>query len=146
MTVLTPERRAELLAAGEPDELIPLAERLIADGTLGEVSVLTGPDVGMVMMTVREPVAEQRFHLGEVLVTQCRVEVAGATGWCVRGGDDRVTTLAAALLDGAAAAGLPAASEEIAELCLTIEARQAERTAREWAELEPTIVAFEELT
>jgi alpha-D-ribose 1-methylphosphonate 5-triphosphate synthase subunit PhnG len=139
------DRRAELLAAGEPTELVPLAERLVTDGTLGEVNVLSGPEVGMVMLTVREPVAEHRFQLGEVLVTQCTVEVAGATGWCVRGGDDRVSTLAAALLDGAAAAELPAATE-IRELCLAIEARLAERSAQEWAELEPTVVAFEELT
>jgi alpha-D-ribose 1-methylphosphonate 5-triphosphate synthase subunit PhnG len=117
----------------------------VDSGELGDVTVLAGPEVGMVMMQVREPVVEERFYLGEVLVTSCTVEVAGATGWCVRAGDDRVATLAAALLDGAAAARLPAANE-VETLCRTIEDRRVRARAAEWAELEPTIVAFEELT
>lgn len=139
----TPDQRAELLAAAEPYEVVPVAERLVE--SRGDVAILAGPEVGMVMMQVREPVVEERFYLGEVLVTSCTVEVAGATGWCVRAGDDRVTTLAAALLDGAAAAALPEA-EEVETLCQAIADRRERAQAAEWAALEPTIVAFEELT
>lgn len=142
---MTGERRAELLAAASPDELLPIAERLLDTGELGHPRVVHPPEVGMVMLTVREPVAEERFHLGEVLVTRCMVEVAGATGWSMRAGDDRVATLAAALLDAAALAGLPSAPE-IDALCVAIAERRRREDAAEWAELSATQVAFEELT
>jgi alpha-D-ribose 1-methylphosphonate 5-triphosphate synthase subunit PhnG len=142
---MTGERRAELLAAASPDELLPIAERLLDTGELGRPRVVHPPEVGMVMLTVREPVAEERFHLGEVLVTRCMVEVAGSTGWSMRAGDDRVATLAAALLDAAALAGLPSAPE-INALCAAIAERRRREDAAEWAELSATQVAFEELT
>jgi alpha-D-ribose 1-methylphosphonate 5-triphosphate synthase subunit PhnG len=142
---MTRERRTELLAAAAPDELVPLAERLLDAGELGRPGVVHPPEVGMVMLTVREPVAEERFHLAEVLVTRCTVEVAGATGWSMRGGDDRMATLAAALLDAAAVAGLPAAAE-VDALCAAVAERRAREEAAEWAEIVPTRVAFEELT
>ncbi|MEW2359298.1 phosphonate C-P lyase system protein PhnG [Spirillospora sp. NPDC029432] len=137
-------RRARLLAAAEPGELVPAAERLLDGGALGTPRVIHPPEVGMVMLQVREPVAEERFYLGEVLVTQCTVEVAGATGWSMRGGDDRVAALAAALLDAAAAAGLPEAAR-VEEVCAAVAARQAAEDAAEWAALAPTVVEFEEL-
>lgn len=143
--VITREARAELLAAATPDELLPLAERLLQSGDLGEPTVLHPPETGMVMLTVREPVAEERFHLGEVLVTSCTVEVAGTAGWCMRGGVDRVATLAAALLDAAAAAGLPAAGD-VHALCAAVAERREREDAAEWAEVSMTRVAFEELT
>ncbi|WP_345560663.1 phosphonate C-P lyase system protein PhnG [Nonomuraea rosea] len=142
---MTREERAELLAAATPDELLPLAERLLQSGDLGEPTVLHPPQTGMVMLTVREPVAEERFHLGEVLVTSCTVEVAGAAGWSMRGGDDRVAALAAALLDAAAAAGLPAAGD-VHALCAAVAERRAGEEAAEWDEVSATRVAFEELT
>ncbi|TYB68982.1 phosphonate C-P lyase system protein PhnG [Nonomuraea sp. PA05] len=143
--VITREERAGLLAAATSEELLPLAERLLHTGELGEPTVLHRPEVGMVMLTVREPVAEERFHLGEVLVTSCTVEVAGAAGWCMRGGDDRVAALAAALLDAAAEAGLPAA-DDVHALCAAVAERRAREDAAEWAEVSMTRVAFEELT
>lgn len=142
---MTRERRAELLAAASPDELLPVAERLLDAGELGRPRVVHPPEVGMVMLTVREPVAEERFHLAEVLVTRCMVEVADATGWSMRAGDDRVAALAAALLDAAATAGLPAGAE-IDALCAEVAERQRRDDAAEWAELSATRVAFEELT
>jgi alpha-D-ribose 1-methylphosphonate 5-triphosphate synthase subunit PhnG len=142
---LSREERAELLAAATSDELVPLAERLLRAGDLGEPSVVHPPEVGMVMMTVREPVAEERFHLGEVLVTRCTVEVAGAAGWSMRGGDDRVAALVAVLLDAAAVVGLPSAAE-VGLLCSAVAERRAREDAAEWAEVSATRVAFEELT
>ncbi|WP_214319798.1 phosphonate C-P lyase system protein PhnG [Nonomuraea sediminis] len=141
--VLSRAMRTELLAAATSDELLPLAERLIDE--VGEPSVVHPPEVGMVMLTVREPVAEDRFHLGEVLVTRCTVELAGATGWSMRGGDDRVAALAAAILDAAAAADLPAAAE-VEALCRAVAERRAREDAAEWAEVATTRVAFEELS
>lgn len=143
--VMSRDRRAELLAAAAHDEVVSLAERLLAAGALGDPLVVHAPETGMVMLQVREPVAEERFYLGEVLVTRCTVEVAGATGWCMRGDGDRVAAMAGALLDAAAAARLPE-TPEVEDLCEQVANRRAAEDAAEWSELAPTTVNFEELT
>jgi alpha-D-ribose 1-methylphosphonate 5-triphosphate synthase subunit PhnG len=140
--VPTPERRAELLAATDAAPLVALAERCLEDGD--DPVVVRGPEVGMVMLTVREPVARERFHLAEVLVTRAEVELDGVRGWSMRPGDDRVATLAAAVLDAEVEAGRPLAGA-VLELCAVTERARAAADAAEWAELEPTAVAFEEL-
>jgi alpha-D-ribose 1-methylphosphonate 5-triphosphate synthase subunit PhnG len=142
---LTREERCDLLAAAEHEEIVPLAERLLADGSAPAPTVVKAPETGMVVLQVREPVEDSRFYLGEVLVTECEVEVGGVAGWSMREGDDRVAALAAALLDAVAAAGLPATAE-IDALCDRIAERRAASDAAEWAEIRSTTVAFEELT
>ena len=79
---LTVERRAALLARSAPNQVVALAEDVVA--VTGLPKVLAGPDVGMVMMQVHEPVAAERFHLGEVVVTSAEVDLAGARGWSMR--------------------------------------------------------------
>lgn len=138
---LTAEERASLLGHARPDELIALADRITAGGGC---QVTVQPEVGTVLLQVREPVAGERFHLTEVLVTQAEVAVHGAEGWAMRVGDDRLATLAAAICDGAAEAGHQLAGE-VAQLCATTaQARVAERAA-ERDRIAPTTVRFEEL-
>ncbi len=140
----TRERRCELLAAAAHEDIVPLAERLLADGALPEPTVLKSPETGMVVLQVREPVEETRFYLGEVLVTECSVDVAGVPGWCMRPGDDRVAALAGALLDAIAAADGPATAE-IDALCAAVAERRASKDAAEWADVTATTIVFEEL-
>ena len=135
-------RRAELLAAADGQVVMELADRCLADADPPDL--IAGPDTGMVMMTVREPVETIRFHLGEVLVTRAEVVHRGSRGWSMRMGEDKAATLAAAICDAEAEAGGPQRSE-VAALCqLTAERLDAERS-EEWAELAPTIVHFEEM-
>jgi alpha-D-ribose 1-methylphosphonate 5-triphosphate synthase subunit PhnG len=131
------------LAVAEPDELRVLADACLDDGV--DVRVLVGPEVGCVSTQVREPVAGERFLIGDVLACRAEVELAGQRGWAMRLGDDRASVLAAAGLDAEAAAARPRAAD-VDELCRAVARRQADRDEREWAELAPTIVAFEELT
>lgn len=138
----TRERRAELLAAAEPSELVALADRCLDHGA--DPVVLAAPEVGLVVLQVREPVAEERFNLGEVLVTRSEVEVDGARGWSMRMGDDQAAALAGALCDAEIEGGRPLAGE-VEALCRAVEARQTAAAAAEWAELAPTEVRFEEL-
>lgn len=139
---LTTERRAELLARANTGEVIDLAERCITE--LGEPTVLVAPEIGLVMLQVREPVCEERFHLGEVVVTRCEVQLGGSLGWCMRPGVDRVAALAAAVLD-AVAGGVGPLALEVDELCRrTADEHERARNA-EWAALAPTEVTFEEL-
>ncbi|MGH3984780.1 MAG: phosphonate C-P lyase system protein PhnG, partial [Pseudonocardiaceae bacterium] len=98
----TREQRAALLAAAEPAELIALADELLADGD--DAEVLVAPEVGCVTAQVREPVAAQRFLLGDVLTVRAEVAVGGIRGWAMRLGDDRAAVLAAAVCDARAEA------------------------------------------
>jgi alpha-D-ribose 1-methylphosphonate 5-triphosphate synthase subunit PhnG len=135
------EERAELLAHAAPPDLVALADRITAGA---DVRVDAQPQVGMVVLEVREPVAQERFHLTEVLVTEARVTVDGAPGWAMRTGDDRLAALAAAVCDGAAEAG-HALTGEVHALCSATAARRAAEDAAEQARVAPTAVAFEEL-
>lgn len=142
-TTAAREARAELLAAATPEELADMAERLIADG-LADLVVVKPPKTGLVVMQVREPVADERFYLGEVLVTECTVDLGGVLGWAMRAGDDRVAVLAAAVLDAVATAGHPAAAQ-VAELCDRVAARREAARDAEWDEIAATVVEFEDL-
>lgn len=135
-------RRCELLALAASDELRLLADDLIVEH--GRPIVTTPPETGLAMMQVREPVARDRFHLGEVLVTRAEVDWHGATGWAMRIGTDRLAALAAAMCDAAAEID-PSSCERIDALCDAVAEREQQRSDREWAELLTTRVAFEEL-
>jgi len=136
-------QRCGLLAEADAEELRELADACLADGA--EVRVLVAPEVGCISTQVREPVAGERFLIGDVLACRAEVGLAGHRGWAMRLGDDRAAVLAAAVLDAEAEAGRPMAAA-VDELCHTVAHRLADRHDREWAELAPTIVEFEELT
>lgn len=133
---------ASLLAASDPEVLLAVADRCLGDGTAPEI--VSGPEVGMVLLTVREPTQSLRFHLGEVLVTRTEVTHRGERGWSMFMGDERPASLAAAICDAEVAAGGPC-SDAVLELCATTEATAAADRAAEWAELTPTIVDFKEI-
>lgn len=135
--------RAELLAVAESGAVVELAESCLAE--FGDPVLVAPPEVGLVVMQVREPVGAERFHLGEVVVTRAEVEIAGARGWAMRLGNDRVATLAAAVCDAVAANGGRLAGD-VASLCETTRRRRAEAAADEWRDIARTIVNFEELT
>ena len=136
-------QRCGLLAEAEAGELRELADGCLADGA--DVRVLVAPEVGCVSTQVREPVAGERFLIGDILACRAEVELAGHRGWAMRLGDDRAAVLAAAVLDAEAEAGRPMAAA-VDALCHAVARRLADRHDREWAELAPTIVEFEELT
>lgn len=140
---LTVTERAELLAIAAAEAVAELAEACLAE--FGDPILVAPPEVGLVVMQVREPVCDERFHLGEVVVTRAEVEVAGARGWAMRLGNDRVATLAAAVCDAVAANG-GALAADVALLCESTKRRQAEQQAAEWNDIASTIVSFEELT
>ncbi|MEO1063268.1 MAG: phosphonate C-P lyase system protein PhnG [Actinomycetota bacterium] len=140
-TTIDRERRVELLAALDRDPLVALADRCL--GRVDPV-IVQEPEVGMVMLPVREPVAHERFYLGEVLVTRAEVEIDGHRGWSMRMGDDRAATLAAAICDAVVESGGPEAAD-VVELCRWSAESAAAAERAEWAELSETEVTFEEL-
>jgi alpha-D-ribose 1-methylphosphonate 5-triphosphate synthase subunit PhnG len=136
------ERRADLLAIADRDELIALAERCVA--MVPELVVNRSPEVGTILLEVREPIAHDRFYLGEVLACQAEVSIGSSHGWSMRLGDDRLATLAAAVCDAVAEVRGPFC-DAVLDLCERTAVDQAAERTAEWAELEPTVVAFEEL-
>lgn len=138
---MTPEERGELLAVAQVDALISVAEECLRNDPT--VTVGAAPTVGTVVLQVREPVALERFHLADVMVTTATVSNGRAAGWSMRLGDDPAGALAAAICDVEAAADGPLAAKVMALCEQTRQAKQAER-AEEWALIAPTEVRFEE--
>lgn len=138
--MLTRDLRIELLAAAPRQDLLDLADHILKRPVTPVI--LLGPEVGLVMMQVREPVCEERFFLGEVLVTRAEVALSGTHGWAMRMGEDREATLAAAILD-AEAERHGDATDRIVGLCFAVKDNLRMSREREWAEIAPTEVRFD---
>lgn len=141
-TEISREERLALLASASSEDLIDAADACLAAAS--SFAVVTPPAVGCVPAQVREPVLRQRFFLGDVLACTAEVEFDGTRGWAMRLGDDRAAALAMAVLDAAAACS-PELARDVDALCARAAERARAADAAEWAEISPTIVAFEEL-
>lgn len=137
-----PVRVSSELNQADPDDVIALASTCLADDP--DVTVTKPPQVGVVVTQVREPVAEQRFLLGDVMASQAEVRRRGEYGWAARLGSDTLATLGAAVLAAEYAAAGPRRAE-IEALVDRTERLRAEHRAAEWERLAPTIVEFEEI-
>lgn len=135
-------RRCELLAAADQQPLLEVADACLAD--VAPPQAVFGPEVGSLVLTVREPVEATRFQLADVLVTRSEVVHRGAQGWAMRMGDDRAGALAAAICDAEVEADGPGRAR-VVQLCHSTARRLARERQREWERLRPTIVDFEEM-
>jgi alpha-D-ribose 1-methylphosphonate 5-triphosphate synthase subunit PhnG len=130
------------LAMIEAAELISLASACVADAP--DIVVTRPPTIGSIVAQVREPVAEQRFILADVLACQAEVMMRGHQGWAMRMGSDRLATLAAAVCAAEFESAGPHQTE-IVELCVAGQRRRTETRAAEWQRLAPSVVEFEEI-
>lgn len=138
------DRRIELLAAAPAERLVALGERAVrAVGP--RLQLIRPPETGSVVLQVREPVADERFYLSDVLVTRAEVALDDVRGWSMRLGDDRLSALAAAVLDAVAETDDLSLAGEVRQLCAEVEHQVEEERRREWQELSATIVQFEKL-
>ncbi|WP_026927833.1 phosphonate C-P lyase system protein PhnG [Granulicoccus phenolivorans] len=137
-------RSSSLLAAAPTDDLVALADRALATAPLAPLEVVRPPEVGSVLMQVREPIARTRFHLADLLVSSAEVRLAGQPGWAMRAGADLRGALAQAVCEAELARRGPLA-EEIAALLDRVETAQQQARAAEWQRLQPTAVTFEEV-
>ena len=133
--------RCETLAQVSPDDAQRLAQSIL-DGSLGEVQIIIPPTVGMLMARAVDGARAETFNLGEVLVSEARVSIAGHQGWSMVMGANTEHALAAAIVDAGLEAGHACSatvSAELERLAVELELRQA-------AELDivaPTRVCFE---
>ncbi|MFB6453585.1 phosphonate C-P lyase system protein PhnG [Bradyrhizobium tunisiense] len=96
-------RLLETLARGDAGQVKTFAEELLPE--LGAVEVLKSRS-GLVMLPMRDTVRGADFHLGEVLVSEAHVRLAGAEGYGMVVGRDLEHAMAMALIDAATFAGV----------------------------------------
>lgn len=99
--MLTRRKRTEVLVEGDRRVAMDLAARIESETPVEQV---VAPRQGLVMNQVRETARNARFYLGEALMTECRVRVAGADGLGVVLGADSELSRALAVIDAAYAA------------------------------------------
>ena len=78
--------------------------------------VVKAPEKSLAMIRVREPVQESLFYLGEIIVCEAIVDLAGKKGVAVLMGDDFDKVLDMAVIDAACNAGVFAAYDELEAL------------------------------
>lgn len=133
--------RCELLSAMPELDALRLAE-LVTDDSLGDVQIITPPTVGMVMARARDGAKGEVFNLGEVLVTEARVSVAGHEGWGMVMGGSLDQALAVAIVDAALEAG-HVNRAAVEEQLVAFAAQMQVEALSEWERVAPTRVEFD---
>lgn len=120
--------------------------RCLAEKAAGnrEILFLKKPEKTMVLLSVKEPVKQSLFYLGEMLAVHCIVELSGVRGAAVLAGDDFSKAEAAAVLDAAHSGAFGEFSAIEPELLLLDEARQKE-AGKQTAKVKETQVRFQAL-
>jgi len=117
--------------------------RSLAEKAAGgrELLFLKKPEKTMVLLSVKEPVRQSLFYLGEMLAVHCIVELAGVRGASVLAGDDFSKAESAAVLDAAHSGGFSEFALVEPELLRLDEARQKE-AGKQTAAIKETQVRF----
>lgn len=139
--MLEREQRAEAISLADPDRLIALADELLQGMDVG---VSRGPAVGLLMIRAEEPSERLAFNFAEITVSEAEVSVDGTRGYAMVLGLHPEMALAGAIVDAALETSHPRSKEIERELVLTLELAALERR-RQWAEVAPTMVKFEEM-
>ncbi len=96
----------------------------------GPPRIVAGPETGVVVLSVQEPVEQLEMLLADVLVTRAEVLHRDQVGWSMRMGTDPDATVAAAVCDAEVAAGGPLAAL-VEALCNRTELQRAAQQANE---------------
>jgi alpha-D-ribose 1-methylphosphonate 5-triphosphate synthase subunit PhnG len=89
----------QILANASEEQLNHLASLILEEYTASQIRLLSGPQRGLVMLRVRESVANSLFNAGEVLVTEVKLELDGQFGYGMVIGDSSRKAMAIALVD-----------------------------------------------
>lgn len=136
------ERILELLAQAPESLLVEWADRILAEAA--PFKILQPPTIGLLLVQARDPVGGQVFFLGDVLVTEARVELEGQPGYGLIHGREKAKALAVAVLDAAVVAK-HSIIPEMEEALIKLEETQAEERRRRWQAVARTRVHFEEM-
>ena len=133
-----------ILANSPEEQVCQLASTVLQNYQKSQLKLLSGPRQALVMLRVRETVANSLFHAGEVLVTEVKLELDGQFGFGMIMGDSPRRAMAVALVDAALRKGGPVAEQlqhELAEL----DRQLAQRRQQEQALVAKTKVNFERM-
>jgi alpha-D-ribose 1-methylphosphonate 5-triphosphate synthase subunit PhnG len=133
------------IIANAPEEQVArLADIVLSSYKQSQVRLLSGPQQGLVMLRVRETVANSLFNAGEILVTEVRLELDGQFGFGMIIGDSPRRALGVALIDAALRKGGALAEQLQAELT-ALEHAMLTQNRREQALVAATKVDFERM-
>ena len=90
-----------VLANCPEEQACQLASIVLQSYQQSQVKLLSGPRQALVMLRVRETVANSLFHAGEVLVTEVKLELDGQFGFGMIIGESPRRAMAVALVDAA---------------------------------------------
>lgn len=108
-----------ILANCSEEQVCQLASLVLQSYKKSQVKLLSGPRRALVMLRVRETVANSLFNAGEVLVTEVKLELDEQFGFGMIIGDSPRHAMAIALVDATLRKGGPVADQirqELAEL------------------------------
>ncbi|WP_319469627.1 phosphonate C-P lyase system protein PhnG [uncultured Trichococcus sp.] len=106
------------------------------------IEMISEPNEALTMIKVRESAQNSLFYLGEVLITETKVRVAGKLGIGLVKGHEAELSRALAVIDAAYSAGLPE-TQEWQETLEQLELAGEEAIDRRQRELARTKVNFE---
>ena len=90
-----------ILANATEEQACHLATVVLQAYPTSTVQVLSGPQQGLVMLRMRETVANSQFNAGEILVTEVKLELDGQFGYGMVIGTSSRHAMAIALVDAA---------------------------------------------
>lgn len=136
---MTRRERTRILIQGRPELRREFAARI---AEAHRVYTVAEPAQGLVMTRMRDASRHSRFYLGEVLVTEAKVQIAGKLGLGITTDEDEQAAHDLAVIDAAFHAGLEEADAWIPRLEAEA-AHIAERESREDARVLETRVDFQ---
>lgn len=119
-----------IMAKSPRDNIIALAEIVTNKHT---VVTVKKPTKTLVMVKMKEPVAEAEFFLGEILSCEAFVKIGDVQGMAVTAGDDFDKVFSMAVIDASCNAGVEETSiiyEQLSELALEINRRERQEFSR----------------
>ena len=133
------------ILANSPEEQVSrLASTVLERYEHGQVKLLSGPRQGLVMLQVRESVADSLFNAGEILVTEVKLELEGQFGFGMIIGDSPRRAMSVALVDAALRKGGDVADWLKQEL-LALDTQITAKNQKEQALVASTKVEFERM-
>ncbi|KAB8137773.1 phosphonate C-P lyase system protein PhnG [Gracilibacillus oryzae] len=133
------KRRTEILIEGDPSLAKELSEMILHKYRCKE---LVAPRQGMTMVKMRETAKNSLFYIGEVLITEAKVEVMDHIGAGIVVGIKEELAKQLAIIDAAYKAALPE-TEEWGKKLMEEEQRIKQAKIQEQEELLKTKVLFE---
>ncbi|WP_289142861.1 phosphonate C-P lyase system protein PhnG [uncultured Brevibacillus sp.] len=133
------KRRTEILINGSKELAAQLADEIIHHY---DVETIEEPNNGLVMVKVRETAKKSMFYMGEVFVTECKVQINGSIGLGIVKSHDHELAYQLAVIDAAYNVGLQETSEWTSRL-LGEEERIVEQRKTAQSKVLKTKVSFE---